>query len=515
MKDSSHGCTDSVKIALQVLTTWVNKVDNIRKTKSPEDKDHDCLIANDGSQSDNDQTSSPAKGSQSAKAKSSSPGTARSSNTGVDFTRDNVLITMTNDQYRSLVRRLLLHISRADLTSANTSMHSLFYIKEALSRENNLLTAAVLDTLIIDTTHLFLWGDWGEEQCATSPVDKHTKRLETAVFESLAAPNYPIMCKALISRDERAAETSQHGFELLDTFGTMCEHSGGAPQTGAIASLPCVTAHVLLTMYAAYAEVVPLVLNNCLGLPMILIGYELLQQLEMLKRIPVLHKLREVFGPSTLGDGSLSRFSSKWKSLLGSKPVCTKINGIARYAIPSVTDFTTAPDRITTAPSVLLAHPCGGFLDEPEFLKVKLPFVVAKFDDKKAVEACLTKGIGAPSSLHLLADLLAIFDEWLQEVPTGLINYVEVYSLCLETFARFDKKIVSLPRDPLPLRKTYRHNAVYSGVVAMSELLKKVDRLLKNNEKEVVVADEAVKQLAICYKGVWAHRDLFEKISLF
>ena len=98
-----------------------------------------------------------------------------------------------------------------------------------------------------------------------------------------------------MDRDKRAAKAETAKSDPTRPFINMfavVDRDAEPEGADLLSGIPAVTTHELLGIYPIYADVVPVVLNNCGMLAIILIGYRLLRQLEALdKPIPLLDML--------------------------------------------------------------------------------------------------------------------------------------------------------------------------------------------------------------------------------
>lgn len=438
------------------------------------------------------------------------------------LTRANVPRVLDEDAYRKVVRRLLQAISAGNLREANkqkdlvASVPAMLYIAQAIRGDADRLTAALLVTIIIDTTHLYLWAEAGPS--AKWIVDGHLKRIEKKIRTSITNHHLYTTCFALVDRDEAAAATSDTGIAPMQNLLSILSLPRLGNDQTLLQHLPCVVAHQLLVVYVACAETCVVFLNNCAVFAGVLFGYKLLRQLEVLATIPLLDKLVHVFGDEVfLYQGSSSKFASKWNAVLGGKPFGKK----NKQENAPVKNFVKAPNRITRAPSFLLTYPCGGHLENADYLNTVMPSMLARTEeavDKKNLQEHM-QATHTPISVRICADLCAAWDDCSGAFPIGLLNYFEVYTVCVDTFAKFHQalEIIQITgRLPLPNRAIDKHDAAYSGLSAFSALLTKVDALLKRGDREsLVVKDAAVEALAGCYLAAWESMADHERLVLF
>ncbi|RAR16571.1 hypothetical protein DDE83_000138 [Stemphylium lycopersici] len=447
---------------------------------------------------------------------------ASTSTEPVPLTRNNVPMTLDKSDYRGVIRTLLDAISAANLqahqhqTTLESSVVALVYIARAMRGEANHTTAAILLTMVVDTTHNFLWATWdGGAQSAKSMVEEHMRNITGKITDSLRAPEYLNIVRHLLARDEQSAATSlTQKPPLTNLMGLLAVP---ALHDDALHHLPCVSAHQLLVTYQAWAEAIPVFLNNCLVLPIVLIGYKLLRQLDLITESLLLEKLLAMFEQDILERGSVSRFSTKWHSLLGGKTIGNR----KKTRVAEVTEFQNAPNRIRLTGSFMLQWPCGGHLANDDYIKAVMPCIVGRAQgttNQNRIRAKMTPHGFMPPSMQISADLSAVWNELDDALPNGLMNHLAIYSFSLSTMAAFDNKLANsshLGVNLLPNRKIDPADAAYSGIAAMSALLAKVDKMLERGQRKELIKDAALAQLASCYQAIWFQDSVWEHLRLF
>ncbi|KAI8940344.1 hypothetical protein NX059_004037 [Plenodomus lindquistii] len=433
--------------------------------------------------------------------------------------------TLSEDQYRDCVRRLLAMIRDADLRleEKRQDVHASFaptmYIAQALLGQANRVTAAVLLSMIVDTTHIHFRAA-GRSTALHVLVEDKLVAMKDFIAQGVQAPQYPTVTKALVARIDKIASESPDGQAPLYTLFARLENRGRLPHRVVLDEIPCMAVHELLVMFETYSECVPTFLNHCMAVPAMLICYRVLRQLSLLPTISVLEHLLNLLGEKLSLDGRVSRFSSLWNMLLGGKASAKK-DKRGTYHVEPVTLYESAPNKLDNSHSFILRWPIGGdLIDDEEYRAKVTPLILSDIHDKDAkaeVQDILKADTLIPASLAVCAGVQGVLDECKKDVPAGFLNYAKIYTLSLHTLSKFARRVeamAALQGNPLPQWKSTPEDGAYSGLGAISSFLKKVDLLLERNQRKVAMQDPAAKALSQSLQDTWGSQSLEDLMLL-